>query len=76
MRRDDHRGPVRRRLFQHAGHDLRVVPVDRGERLVRQQDARPAHERSSHGHALPLPRGQLVRVSIPAVPHTQRVERA
>ncbi len=75
VHRDDHRRPMRGRLFEHACHHLRVVPVDRGERLVREQDSRPAHERSRHRHALTLPRGQLMRVSIPAVAHTQSVER-
>ena len=46
-------------------HALAELLVERAERLVHQQQARPRHERARHRHALLLPPGELARVAAP-----------
>ena len=51
---DEHRGDAHRALdgAQLVAHLLAELLVERGERLVEQQHARPVHERAGQGHAL------------------------
>ena len=41
-------------LAKLAAHGAAVARIDRGERLVKEQDPRLAHERARQGHALGL----------------------
>jgi hypothetical protein len=57
-------------LGAHLHAQLRV---EVGERLVHQEDLRPAHDRPPHGHPLALPAGQRPRPPVEVLGQAERV---
>jgi hypothetical protein len=61
-------------VFEEALDDPCVVVVNRSHRFVREDHARPDDESASYGDTLALPSRQLMRVRIPPVDQTQRLQ--
>jgi hypothetical protein len=72
---DDDGRAIRGRLLEKAHHHLRVVVVDRRERLVRQEDPWPSRQCSGDRDPLPFPGRKLVRIGAAPVAQPESFER-
>jgi len=68
-------GAIRGGLLEKPHHDLRVVVVDRRERLVCQEDPGPSRQCSRHRDPLPFPGRELVWIRAAPVAQAERLER-
>ena len=63
------------RSFELDLHLLAELPIERTERLVEEQEARPVHQRPRERHPLLLPAGHLARLAVREPAHLHHLER-